>query len=312
MSDTNDKGGGKGFGGLQELSSRNSKPAVDRGRVAVAPSIPPVPAKPEIPSAWKAEEEQRPHERASQTAAPQSRGWMVAVLILAGLLFLGWLTTLGDQSNSLQPSTPYPSSSSAEPSYPDQDIPIEPEVTSAPPEVMPPVGRGIVLSTPQIRYCVFQDLRVKSAEKLVDSYNGGSVDHFNLLVNDFNSRCSYFQYREGALVPVEREAAAIQVQLEEEGRQLMSAFTTTVAGPSSDAAVAWDEATEQTAGVDYAAISSADAAAAEANAAADAAAEEAQAAANAAADWADAAEDAAAEAADAAEAESMGDSEPTL
>lgn len=275
MSDTNDKGGGKGFGGLQGLSSRNSKPAVEK---IPAAEVPPVPPKPELPPAWEAEEAPRPQVRVSQTAAPKSRGWMVAVFILGGLLFLGWLTTLGGAGNSSRPSTSYPSSSTANPSYPSQEVAVEPEAPSAPPEVMPPVGTGKVLNTPQIRYCVFQDVRVKSAEKLVDSYNGGSVDHFNSLVNDFNSRCSYFQYRQGALAPVEREADAIHAQLEEEGRQLMSAFTSSVGEPSSDAALTLDEATEQAAGVDYAAISSADAAAAAADAAAIAATDAAKAA----------------------------------
>lgn len=186
-------------------------------------------------------------------------------------MFLGWLTTLGDRSNTSRPSSSYPSAASNSPSYSSPDVAAEPEVPAAPPEVMPPVGSGKVLSTPQIRYCVFQDVRVKSAKKLVDSYNGESVDHFNSLVNDINSRCSYFQYRQGALAPVEREAAEMRAQLEEEGRQLMSAFTTAASGPSSDAALTLDEATEQAAGVDYAAIASADAAAAAADAAATAA-----------------------------------------
>lgn len=287
MSDTNDKGGGKGFGGLQGLSSRNAKPAVEKSSAAEAPPvppIPPIPPKPELPPAWQAEEEpspqvsvsRRPPIQVSQTAAPESRGWLVAVFIVGGLLFLGWLTTLGNQSNSSQSNSSYPASSASS-SYPSQDVAAEPEVPAALPEVMAPVGSGNVLSTPQIRYCVFQDVRVKSAEKLVDSYNGRSVDHFNSLVNDFNSRCSYFQYRQGALAPVEREAAENRVQLEEEGRQLMSAFTSAAVGPSADAALTLDEATEQAAGVDYAAIASADAAAAAADAAATAATDAAEA-----------------------------------
>ncbi len=86
---------------------------------------------------------------------------------------------------------------------------------------MPPVGNGLVLASDQIRYCVYEDRRIKGAEKVVDNYNQASVSMFNAMVDDYNSRCSHFQYRRGALTPIQSEADQIQAQLEQEGRERM-------------------------------------------------------------------------------------------
>ena len=87
---------------------------------------------------------------------------------------------------------------------------------------MPPVGNGLVLTSDQIRYCVYEDRRIKGAEKAVDSYNQASVNSFNTMVEDYNSRCGHFRYRDGTLAPIEDEANAIQRQLEQEGQARMT------------------------------------------------------------------------------------------
>lgn len=87
---------------------------------------------------------------------------------------------------------------------------------------MPPVGNGLVLTSDQIRYCVYEDRRIKGAEKVVNNYDQSSVSRYNAMIDDYNSRCSNFQYRRGALTPIEREADQIHVQLEHEGRERMT------------------------------------------------------------------------------------------
>jgi len=88
---------------------------------------------------------------------------------------------------------------------------------------MPPVGDGLLLTSDQVRYCVYEDRRIKGAERAVNTYEQTSVNTFNAMVDDYNSRCSYFQYRQGALTPIQSEADQIQAQLEQEGRERMLA-----------------------------------------------------------------------------------------
>ena len=263
MSDPSDNEGAKGFGGLKGLSARKAKPSPPE----IPEKVPPVAAEPQLPPAWKAPDEPQRQPRVSQTAAPKSRGWAVAgIVVVGGLIGFGWLASLGG-SNQAPPSRPLgPASTSPAADYLAQDTPPAPEVPTAAPEIMPAVGANHVLGGAQLRYCVFQGIRINGAEKAVDEYNGGAVDHFNAMVNDFNSRCGAFQYRRGALAPIEREGDAIRAQLEEEGRLSMAAFTSASAASPNASDLALDDAADRTEGADYGATAAADAAAAAADA----------------------------------------------
>jgi len=112
-------------------------------------------------------------------------------------------------------------------------------------EELPPAGMGLVLSDPQIRYCVYENRRLKGGREALDSYNQGFVDKFNARVSDYNMRCSNYQYREGALAPIEREADQIEYQLEQEGKSQFSdglSAETSAAISAAAAAQAADEA----------------------------------------------------------------------
>ena len=86
------------------------------------------------------------------------------------------------------------------------------------------VGVDQVLYGPQIRYCVHEKIRLDAAERVVDSYDGDSVDRFNAMVNDYNSRCGSFRYRAGTLEPIEREKQNQYVaSFEAQGRSRVSA-----------------------------------------------------------------------------------------
>lgn len=121
------------------------------------------------------------------------------------------------------------------------------ELPSGPAITIPPVGNGLVLSSDKIRYCVYEGRRIKGAEKAVDNYVQVSVEAFNAMVDDYNARCGYFRYRAGALMPIEREADQIQMQLEREGRDRMTPILESVAAAdaamqSADAAAAAEAA----------------------------------------------------------------------
>jgi hypothetical protein len=75
-----------------------------------------------------------------------------------------------------------------------------------------------VLSVPQIRYCVAEDIRLDAAKGVINNYVEADVDRFNAMVADYNSRCSRFRYRRGALESARSDVEAIRSLLQAEGR----------------------------------------------------------------------------------------------
>ena len=103
------------------------------------------------------------------------------------------------------------------PSTPTQDARTESS------EQRPAVGNGLVLSAAEIRYCLAEDIRVNGMKKAVNQYSASSVDAFNRAVSDYNSRCSHFRYRSGALEAARREVESRRAALELDGMQRISA-----------------------------------------------------------------------------------------
>ncbi|WP_421998065.1 hypothetical protein [Roseovarius confluentis] len=71
-------------------------------------------------------------------------------------------------------------------------------------ESQPPVGKGLSLNKPQVRYCVFQGERLDAMRVMVNTDN--QIRAFNELIDDFNSRCSNYRYTSGVLSSIRREA----------------------------------------------------------------------------------------------------------
>lgn len=94
-------------------------------------------------------------------------------------------------------------------------------------EAKPPVGSGLVLSDVQIRYCLAEDIRMDSAKSILNSYNADDIGRFNRMVADYNSRCSSFRYRSGALESVRRDLEQYRSRLQSEGKQRFSASQST-------------------------------------------------------------------------------------
>ena len=111
-------------------------------------------------------------------------------------------------------------------------------------EDLPPVGSGLVLTTPQVRYCVSENVRLDALNQVVDPYNRARVDLYNTLINDYNSRCSNYKYRSGVLESVKKEAEARRFLLEQEGRSFFdppakeSVPSTSISTPSAAPMVA--------------------------------------------------------------------------
>lgn len=80
------------------------------------------------------------------------------------------------------------------------------------------MGTDLVLSVPQLRYCVAEDIRLDAAKTVINNYVEADVGRFNAMVADYNSRCSQFRYRRGALESAKSDIEAIRSLLQAEGR----------------------------------------------------------------------------------------------
>ena len=90
-------------------------------------------------------------------------------------------------------------------------------------EIVPPVGRGQQFTLGNVRYCHFQEERLKIMKP--DVRGTEAVRAFNLLVVDYNSRCSDFLYRDSDVVAVNAEIKAKRPLLEADARRIMAGWS---------------------------------------------------------------------------------------
>ncbi|MGH1416372.1 MAG: hypothetical protein ACRBB0_22980 [Pelagimonas sp.] len=112
------------------------------------------------------------------------------------------------------------SRSTYQPSSPSVATPTPAPSASA--EARPPVGQGLTFNRSQIRYCVFQGQRLETIRTLTNT--NYQIDRFNELIADFNSRCSNYRYRSGALSSVQREAREKAAELRADARRIVSSW----------------------------------------------------------------------------------------
>ena len=85
------------------------------------------------------------------------------------------------------------------------------------PEEIPYASDGLEFGTNQIKYCLFQKMRMNSWNKTVDRYNYKFITAFNSKVFVFNIRYSHCKYRVEALEHAQGEVAQLAVLLEANG-----------------------------------------------------------------------------------------------
>ena len=90
-------------------------------------------------------------------------------------------------------------------------------------QTMPSVGTAQRLGLEGVRYCHFQQERLRRIKQWIKSPE--DVRQLNLLVVDYNSRCSDFFYRDEDLRRVEAEMDANRSLLETEARQIVSSWS---------------------------------------------------------------------------------------
>jgi hypothetical protein len=166
----------------------------------------------------------------------------VGIAVVIGLI---WLANQSDNSRPSKPAySPGTSSTSTAPAS--QPAIAQPQTPSRPSESKPSVGRNNVLSTAQIRYCLAEKIRLDAAETVLNNYNDSDVDRFNGYVNDYNSRCGEFRYRQGSLESARRDVEPYRSQLQAEGRSRFVRSAATTARPSSSTSEEMEEIYELT------------------------------------------------------------------
>jgi len=99
-----------------------------------------------------------------------------------------------------------------------------PGADALPSELLPQQqGVGQLLSSEEVRYCVFQGRRLGYLRDQIVSND--SVQRFNTLLADFNSRCKSFRYEGDALQSANTQADARQDQLKADAASILTSWT---------------------------------------------------------------------------------------
>ncbi|MEH2515724.1 hypothetical protein V1279_001297 [Bradyrhizobium sp. AZCC 1610] len=123
-----------------------------------------------------------------------------ALLAMLGLLVAYWTLDLGAAfSVASVPDPPHP---------------------KAEPELLPPVGKGQRFSREYVRYCHFQEERLRVVKQQVRGPE--DIRAYNALANDYNSRCSDFFYQDDDLQFVKEEVIAKRKLLEADAERILS------------------------------------------------------------------------------------------
>ena len=220
MAGDNDKDK-KGFSGLSDLASEVSgvdEPIKPEPKAEAKPSTPeqtphPQREKPAPEPERKTKKSPPPVETVTSGTNTGGSGgkWILGII---GVAFVIWLINNEGQNNRTSsynpPSTPqsygYPQSSPA-------------PAVRAPSSVQnaglqytkPSVGTNNVLSVPQIRWCIREGIRIEAMRSVIDS--NAEVGKFNRIVDDYNSRCGSYRYRQGSQSRAERDVEPYRSQI---------------------------------------------------------------------------------------------------
>ena len=124
-----------------------------------------------------------------------------ALLAMVGILAAYWTFDPGAASVALAPN----------PSQP-----------NAAPELLPPVGKGQRFSREYVRYCHFQEERLRVIKQQVRGPE--DIRAYNALANDYNSRCADFFYQDDDLWLVKEEVNAKRKLLETDAERILSTW----------------------------------------------------------------------------------------
>lgn len=89
-------------------------------------------------------------------------------------------------------------------------------------EALPPEGRGLMLNTAQVRYCLAQGARLGSAAEHSASLGGSHAARLQALFTDYGKRCTDFQFAPGAVIAAEVAVEAQAELLQRQGVRLLA------------------------------------------------------------------------------------------
>jgi len=212
----------KGFSGLLDLASEVSgidEPIKPEQKAEVEPSAsmqPPLPQRGTAPSEPGRKNTSSP--TSIETFSSGKSGVVSGNKLIFGIIgiIFGviWLINSVGQSNK-KPSYSPPSSSQ---SYSNPRVSPAPTVQTPSATqsaglhyTKPSVGTNNALSVPEIRWCIREVIRMESMRDVIDTNDG--IDEFNKIVNDYNSRCASYRYRQGSRSRAERDVEAYRSQI---------------------------------------------------------------------------------------------------
>ncbi len=129
------------------------------------------------------------HVPASSSSRSSTFKWLLGIGIVIGVI---WLANQGGESTPSKPSRPS--------------------------ESKPSIGTNNRLYPAEIRYCLAESIRIEAARNVMDKQSSSHIARFNRYVDDYNSRCSKYRYRAGALERARRDINPYRGQIRAEGR----------------------------------------------------------------------------------------------
>jgi peptidoglycan hydrolase-like protein with peptidoglycan-binding domain len=84
-------------------------------------------------------------------------------------------------------------------------------------ESKPPVGTKHLLSRNQIRYCHLEEIRIDAMQTEISQFSEVEILNSNSIVDDYNSRCASYRYREGSVSAVKRSIHGKETEYRQEG-----------------------------------------------------------------------------------------------
>jgi hypothetical protein len=132
------------------------------------------------------------------------KAMLAAAALLAMLGLLGAYWTFDPGAASSVASAPTPPQAKTEP------------------ELLPPVGTGQRFVREYVRYCHFQQERLRLVKQQVRGAE--DIRAYNALANDYNSRCSDFFYQDEDLRLVKEEVIAKRTLLEADAESILSTW----------------------------------------------------------------------------------------
>jgi len=143
-------------------------------------------------------------------------------LVLVGIGLVILVAYLNDNKKPTYSPSYAPSTS---PSYSSQPraspTPAAPAPVSSFTERIPARGQGLALDEPEVRYCLAQKIRIEGVRSVINNYSQDQVDRFNQLIDQYNSRCSSYRYKQSIMDRVRPEVENRRGILFLEGQNLL-------------------------------------------------------------------------------------------